>query len=152
VNCFSDLVIFLFPLLAGCAAGPHDTLAGGTTTVKTQESTTYSYVARRPLVAIGLAKSDGISDADSHAIVDRVADSAAACFRRAKNLVPGAARIVIPVDAGGVAGAPEVTFAPPDAAGLGMLCVLAPLRLATFSPADADAGARSMSIESAWGP
>lgn len=114
---------------------------------------TYSYVARRPLVAIGLAGSTGIADEDAHAVVDHVADAAASCFHRVKTLAPGAARIVVPVDAGGLAGAPEVHFSPESAAPLGLLCVLGPLRMATFAPApaEADAGARVLTIESAWG-
>jgi hypothetical protein len=144
----------LLLLLAGCAAGPHDTLGGGGGAVVQAEAgapVSYSYIAKRPLVVIGLAKSDGISDAEAHATVDRVAESATACFRRAQKLVPGVARITLPVDSGGVAGAPAVSIAPPDATALGMLCVLAPLRLSTFSPGGGDAGDRSLTIETAWG-
>ena len=148
----SDLLIFLFISLS-CAAGPHDTLGGGgTVVVRDAGGPGYSYVARRPLVAVGLAGASGVSDEDAHAAVDRVADAAAACFRGAQNLAPGAARIVLPIDAGGIAGAPDVKFSPESAAPLGLLCVLRPARMVTFGPGEADAGARSITIESAWGP
>jgi hypothetical protein len=149
-----DLRIFLFSLLAGCAAGPRDALDGSGQTVRDAgpPPPAYSYVARQPLVAVGLAGVQGLSDEDARAAIDRVAAAASACFRRSQNLAPGAARITLPIDAGGIAGAPAVTFAPESAAPLGMLCVLAPVRMSTFAPAAADAGARSLTIESAWGP
>jgi hypothetical protein len=109
-------------------------------------------VARRPLVAIGLADAQGISDEDAHRVIDAVADSAAACFKRSPNLAQGAARMTIPIDAGGVVGAPQVTISPQEATAIGMLCLLAPLRMATFAPQAGDGGTRSLTIESAWGP
>jgi hypothetical protein len=145
------VALFLF----GCAAGPNDIVENGHDVRDASAGTprgAYVYAAKRPLVAIGLAEATNVSEADSHRAVDSLADSAAACFKRAKNLGQGAARITIPIDSGGIAGTPDVAITPQEATGLGMLCLLMPLRMATFSPATGDAGARSLTIESAWGP
>jgi hypothetical protein len=149
------LVAFSFVLFVACAAGPNDIVENGHDVRDASAGTprgAYVYAARRPLVAIGLAEATNVSDADAHRAVDSLADSAAGCFKRAQNLAQGAARITIPIDEGGVAGAPQVTISPQEATALGMLCLLAPLRMTPFSPASADAGARSLTIESAWGP
>ena len=141
--------------LIGCAAGPSDVVENGHDVRGAEAGAprgAYSYAARRPLVAIGLADATNVSDAESHRVIDALADSATACFKHAQNLGQGAARITIPIDAGGVIGSPDVTITPQESTGLGMLCLLAPLRMATFSPSSGDAGARSLTIESAWGP
>lgn len=144
-------------LFLGCAGGPKDVVEDGhdvrgAMDAGTQRGGAYAYAARRPLVAIGLADATGIGEEDSHRVIDAVADAAAGCFKRVPNLASGAARITIPIDEGGVVGAPQVTISPQEATTAGMLCLLAPLRMATFAPASADAGARSLTIESAWGP
>ncbi len=129
--------------------------SGGNGTVVRDAGTApegYAYVARRGIVAVGLAGATGFSDDDTHAMIDRIADAADACFKTRQGVAPGAARITLPVDAGGIAGAPDVVFSPPSSALAGMLCVLAPVRMSTFSPAAGDAGARSITIESAWNP
>ena len=144
----------VFALLLGCAAGPSDIVENGHD-VRADAGAphgAYVYAAKRPLVAIGLAEARNVSDVDAHRAIDGLADAATACFKRAKNLGQGAARITIPIDEGGIAGTPEVTISPQEATGLGMLCLLMPLRMATFSPGSGDAGARSLTIESAWGP
>ena len=147
---------FVFALsLVACAAGPNDIVENGHDVRGADAGgprTAYAYAAKRPLVAIGLADATNVSEADAHRAVDGLADAAAACFKRVKSLAQGAARITIPIDDGGVVGTPDVTISPQEATGLGMLCLLAPLRMASFSPAAADAGARSLTIESAWGP
>ena len=140
--------------LVACAAGPSDVVENGHDVRADAGGPhgAYVYAAKRPLVAIGLAEATNVSESDAHRAVDGLADTAAACFKRAKNLGQGAARITIPIDEGGVVGTPDVTISPQDATGLGMLCLLMPLRMATFSPASGDAGARSLTIESACGP
>jgi len=144
-----------FVVSAGaCAAsGPHDVLDGTSHDVRgdaaASQSGVYAYVARRALVAIALADAHGVADDETHRLVDRVADEAAACFKRSPKLTPGAAHIVLPIDDGGITGTPRTEFSPLAAAVDGMVCILAPLRLSTFTPAQA--GARSMTIEAAWG-
>ena len=148
-------IVFALSVLAACAAGPNDIVENGHDVRGADAGTprgAYIYAAKRPLVAIGLADATNVSDAEAHRAVDGLADSAAACFRRAQNLAQGAARITIPIDEGGVVGAPDVTITPREATVVGMLCLLAPLRMTSFSPSTADAGARSLTIESAWGP
>jgi hypothetical protein len=137
--------------VAACAGSGRDALDGTSHDVRTDaaapHATAYAYVARRPLVAIGLADAHGLTDEDSHRIVDRVAAEASGCFKRSTNLTAGAAKIVLPIDEGGIAGAPQVEFSPVSSAPLGMVCVLAPMRLSTFAPG----AARSITIEAAWG-
>ncbi len=145
-------VVWGVSVLVACAAGPHDALDGTSHDVRGDASVTqptgYAYVARRSLVAIGLADVHGVSDDEAHGVIDRVANEATACFKRSANLTTGAVRIVLPIDEGGIAGAPQTEFSPPSAAVQGMLCILAPLRMSTFAPA---ANARSIKIEAAWG-
>ena len=137
--------------LAGCAAsGPHDVLDGTGHDVRVDAGAkpgAYAYVAKRPLVAIGLAAAQGLSDDEAHHIVDQLADSAAACFKRSNQLASGAGRITLPIDPGGTTGAPAVQLTPPGAVALGMVCLLAPLRLMAFAPG----AERSLTVEAAWG-
>jgi hypothetical protein len=152
---FSRAAAVLVGVFVGCAAsGPNDALDGTSHDVRGDAGTTqvgaYAYVARRALVAVGLADARGVSEDETHRAIDRVALEATSCFKRAATLTRGAARIVLPIDAGGIAGAPQTEFSPPSAALQGMLCVLAPLRLSTFTP-DKTTGARSITIEAAWG-
>jgi hypothetical protein len=143
-------------LCAACAPGPSDVVeTGGHDTHGGTGGGTpkgaYSYVARRPLVAVGLVDAQGIGDDDAHKIIDHVADAATECFKRSKNPGRAAARITLAFDEGGVAQTPQATFAPKEAAATGMVCLLAPLRMTPFPPAAADAGPRSITLESAWG-
>lgn len=154
-----DLVFWRFGVLfvlVGCAAVPKDVLDGSGHDVRADASVrpagAYVYAAKRPLVAVGLADAQGVSDDDAHRVVDALAVSASKCFARTQTLAQGAARITVPIDDGGITGAPQVTFEPTEATPIGMLCVLAPLRLSTFAPSKIDRGTRSITIESAWGP
>jgi len=142
----------LWLVLGGCAAsGPHDVLDGTNHEVVVDAGAprggAYAYVARRALVAVGLADAKGLKDEDSHHVVDRLADEASACFKQRPRLEPGATRITLPIDEGGTTGAPETTFSPATSAAIGMVCLLAPLRLMTFPPG----ASRSITIEAAWG-
>jgi hypothetical protein len=141
-------------VVLGCAGGPRDTLDRTSHDVQLDASApragAYAYVARRALVAVGLAEAHGISDDEAHRTVDSVAAEATACLKRSATLTPGAARIVLPIDDGGITGAPQTEFSPPQAALQGILCILAPLRLSTFTPGKTT-GARSLTIEAAWG-
>ena len=136
--------------VCGCAAGPHDVLDGTSHDVRVDagpRAGAYTYVAKRPLVAIGLAASQGLSDEEAHHVVDQLADEATGCFKRTTQLPSGAGRIALPIDPGGTTGAPVVQLTPPGAVALGLVCLLAPLRLMTFAPG----GDRSITIEAAWG-
>ena len=138
-------------LFFGCAAGPHDVLDGTSHDVRVDgggpRPGAYAYVAKRPLVAVGLAGAQGLTDEETHRVVDQLADQASACFKRSEHLAPGAGRITLPIDPGGRTGAPAAELTPPSAAALGMVCLLAPLRLTTWAPG----AARSITIEAAWG-
>jgi len=116
----------------------------------------YVYVARRSLGAVALADARGISDEVAAKAVDRVADQMQACasdLARQGRLVDGALRVVAPVGADGAIGALNLKLAPGNGvAANGLLCIVAPLKLVTFPPADGDAGARGLAIEATWGP
>jgi hypothetical protein len=143
--------VALLLLATACAAGPHDVLDGTSGGHVVDDGGArpagYAYVARRPLVAVGLAAAKGLTDDETHRVVDRLADEASACFKRTANLAVGAARIELPIDDGGTTGTPAMTFSPPASAALGMVCLLAPMRLTTFAPG----ATRSITIEAAWG-
>jgi hypothetical protein len=146
--------VVFFLLVASCAAGPRDVLdsSGGNGDASAPPpQTAYAYIARRSLVTVALADSQGVVDDDTHQAIDRVADYANACMAKSKNLVRGAMRVVLPIDDGGVAGIPQVTYTPPESAPLGLLCVIRPIRMSSFGPATNDAGARGITIESVWG-
>jgi len=146
----------------GCAGGPKDTLdpthevrvsdAGGAQ----KQGEGYAYVVRRPLVALALAEARNIGDAEVRAVLDHVADSATACFDRFSregHLTQGAARIIVPVDDAGIVGQPLVKFSAEQGAAVqGMLCVVASLRMAGFTPTAPGGPQRAMAVEVAWGP
>jgi hypothetical protein len=148
--CHAGILASVFACAGG---GPNDALDGTSHDVRGEAGApragAYAYVARRALVAIGLADAQGTTDDETHRVVDRVAEEASSCLKRSATVARGAARIVLPVDEGGVTGAPQTEFSPPSAAIQGMVCILAPLRLSTFSPAKG--ATRSVTIEAAWG-
>ncbi len=145
----------------GCAGGPKDTLdpshevrvsdAGAA-----QQGDGYAYVARRPLVALALAEARNINDEEARRVLDHAADGASACFDRFSregHLTQGAARIIVPVDDGGIVGQPLVTFSAEQGAAVqGMLCVVASLRMAGFTATAPGGPQRAMAVEVAWGP
>lgn len=116
----------------------------------------YEYVARRPLGVVALAEARGLSAEAAHAAMDRVADQMDACEKDARDqnrLLPGAVRIVAEVDDRGTIGGLNVSkLSQKEAAANAILCVIAPIRLLVFPPAEADAGSRGLAIEAAWGP
>lgn len=145
----------------GCAGGPRDTLdpshdvrvsdAGGP-----QASDGYAYVARRPLVALALAEARNIGEEEARKVLDHAADGASACFDRFSregHLTQGAARIIVPVDDAGIVGQPLVKFSAEQGAAVqGMLCVVASLRMAGFTPTAPGGPQRAIAVEVAWGP
>jgi len=151
-------VAALFATIAfGCAAGPRDVLDeshGNADASAPPPQAGYAYVAKRGAIVVALADAQGVTDEDAHAAIDRIADAANACVNRSKNVARGAMRVVLSIDDGGVPGIPQVTYSPPESAAIGLLCVLVPIRMSSFGHAegDAGAGARGVTIESAWGP
>ena len=156
-------LLALVALGAGCNGGPKDATEH-TTDVKVADAgdpASYAYVARRPRAVVALAEARGMDDSTSRAAVDRLANALSACagdLAKQGKLVDGAARLLVPVDDGGVVGSPQVEFAPGAAvAANGLLCVVAPVRMLTFPPFPSDAGAnaaparRALALEVAWG-
>jgi len=143
----------------GCTGGPKDALDPTHHDVHSDDAGAptegYAYVARRPLVAIGLVEARSIGEDEAHKVVDRVADNATACFERFSregSLTQGAVRVVMPVDDGGVVGQPVLKFSAAQGAAVqGMLCVVASLRMAAFSPTAPGGPQRALAVEAAWG-
>ncbi len=145
--------------LPACPSGPRDVLVGGRH-VQTQDASVattaegYAYVARRPLVAVGLASAQGLTPDEAHDAVDNLADRISRCASNLLGqgkLVDGGAHLVLPVDDAGVVGRPNVVFSPSDATTSGLLCVLSPARMINFPPAGAKGGKRELVVETAWG-
>jgi hypothetical protein len=113
----------------------------------------YEYVARRPLALVALAEARGIEPEVARQAVERLADALDACATDQEHKgihVHGAARVVAPVDASGMVGAPSVKIDPgAGVAESAVVCLVAPTRLLAFPPADA--GARGIAIEALWG-
>lgn len=154
-------LLTLLAAVAACNGGPKDATEH-TTDVKVADAGgtgSYGYVARRPRAVVALAEARGLDDSTSRAAIDRLANALSACagdLAKQGKLVDGAARLLVPVDNGGIVGAPQVVFSPGAAvAANGLLCVVAPVRMLTFPPAADDAGTggvlRALAIEVAWG-
>ncbi len=152
------LVLF-FLAFAGCTGGPKDALDPTHHDVRTDDAGAsndgYAYIARRAFVALALAEARNIPDDEAKRILDRAADSAQGCFQkyaREGTLTQGAVRVIVPVDDGGIVGQPLIKFSASQGAAVqGMLCVVASLRMAGFSPTAPGGPQRALAIEAAWG-
>lgn len=122
-------------------------------TTKPQTSDAYEYVARRPLGTVALAEGRGLSPELSSGAIDRLADMLQSCageLQRQGKLVSGAVRVIAQIGPDGLVTGVNVKVAP-GATANALLCVIAPVKLLTFPPSSADAGAlRGMAIEAAW--
>jgi hypothetical protein len=154
-----DVVSFCL-LVAACGNGrdvvpeSHDvrTPVDVSPQTKPPASEAYEYVARRPLGTVALAEGRGLSTELSSGAVDRLADTLQSCageLQRQGKLVSGAVRVVALIGQDGLVSGVNVKVAP-GAAANALLCVIAPLKLLTFPPSEADAGARGMAVEAAW--
>jgi hypothetical protein len=113
----------------------------------------YEYVAHRLLGVVALAEARGLDPALARAAIDHLADRLDACVteeRRKGNAAEGAARVVVHIDASGNV-VPTTVRVDPGAgsAASAVLCLVAPLKVLTFPPAETDA--RGMAIEALWG-
>ncbi|MBV9949011.1 MAG: hypothetical protein JOZ69_19335, partial [Myxococcales bacterium] len=134
----------------GALSSPGGTPGGGSSAAG---GVGYEYVAHRPLAVVALAESRGLAPAVARQAVDRLADALDVCAtERARRgaAVPGAARVVAPIDPTGSVGVPSVRIDPgPGVAESAVVCLVAPVRLLTFPPVDA--GARGIAVEALWG-
>jgi hypothetical protein len=113
----------------------------------------YDYVARRPLAVVALAEARGIAPETAHAAVDRLADRLDACITdesRNGGHVDGAARVIAQIGPNGDVTTTSVRIDPGEnAAQSAVVCLVAPLKLLTFPPADVPT--RGIAIEALWG-
>jgi hypothetical protein len=144
-----------------CASGTRDVVpeTRDVQVAATPATGSSTYVARRTLGFVALTRQTGLGAEIGGRAVEHLADALDVCATNlaAKGrLVDGAIRIDAIVAAGGSVAITHVTVAPGDAvAANALLCVMAPLKLMTFSPepdARNDGGARSFAIDASWGP
>jgi hypothetical protein len=147
--------------LAGCAGQSRDivpetkeTQGAPTANAAAPSPEGYVYVAKRRHGLVALADSRGIVDTDARQLVDHLADELEVCAvrleREGKLAEDGAGRVVASVAADGAIRGVNIKTAPgPQVASNLLVCVVAPLRLASFTAADA--GARGLALEAAWG-
>ena len=113
----------------------------------------YEYVAQRPLGVVALAEARGIDPQVAKAAIDRLADALDTCATeegRKGALVDGAARVVARVDEKGNVAGTSVKVDPGEGvAQMAVLCLVAPIRMLTFPPADS--AARGLAVEALWG-
>jgi hypothetical protein len=154
----SRLAIALSSCLSCAASAGRDTVPASSDVVAdaggpSRSAEGYDYVARRPLSVVALAEARGLDPAIARAAVDHLADTVDACAadqRRNGSPVQGAARVVAQIDGDGRVLGTTVRFDPgPGVAPSAVLCLVAPVRLLTFPPADG--GARGIAIEALWG-
>jgi hypothetical protein len=143
---------------AACAAGGRDVTPESHDVVvdrpsETHSSAGYEYIARRPLAVVALAEGRGLPDAQTHAAINRLADTLDTCMteRAHKGLLkPGAARVVAEVGANGEVASTQLRIDPgPGVAEVALLGRVAPARRLTFEAADA--GGRGLAVEALWG-
>ena len=155
--------LFLLSLAsAGCGTGrdvvpaSRDVHAAGDvpTVKKSGDGAGYEYVARRPLGTMALAEARGLDPETTKRLVDRLADALQSCaagLRQEGKLASGAVRVVAQVAPEGTVGGLSVKIAPGvGVAANALLCVVSPIKLLSFAPAEADAGARGFAVEAAW--
>lgn len=145
-------------VLACSPSGPRD-VAGEQKDVRVQagvdagpsaaaSNEAYAYVARRPHGVVALAEARQMSEEESHAIIDKLANDLESCAARLDaehTLVEGAARIVALAQPSGPP-ALNVKLAPGgDVAQNALMCLVAPIRALPFTKG-------GLAIEYTWGP
>ena len=149
---------FVLAFVLACSpSGPRD-VAGENKDVRVQpgssdagattNSDAYAYVARRPHGVVALAEARQMSEEESHAIIEKLANDLETCATRLESehtLVEGAARIVALAQPQGPP-ALNVKLAPGgDVAQNALMCLVAPIRALPFSKG-------GLAIEYTWGP
>lgn len=108
----------------------------------------YVYVARRPHGVVALAEARDMSEEESHAIIEKLANDLEGCATRLeaeRTLVEGAARIVVVAQPSGPP-ALNVKLAPGgEVAQNALMCLVAPIRALPLTKG-------GLAIESTWGP
>lgn len=145
--------------LSGCApAGPRDVSDRGHDVVARPDEG-YEWVVRTPHGVVALAESRGVPKDAAKRAVERLAQRFDACLadlEKKAPLAPGAARVIVPVDDGGLALQPLVKVSDSGAqtTATTVLCLVAPIRQLAFPPPGpaGDAGTRGLAIEASWPP
>ena len=145
----------------GCApSGPRD-VTEHTHDVTGQNGGTqsgYEYVVKKPHGVVAIAESRGVSKEAAKLALERLGASFESCladFEKKAPLKPGAARIIVPVDDGGLVGEPLVKLSDTtaDTKVTTLICLVAPAKMMTFpppGPTSPEAGTRGMAIEATW--
>ena len=149
--------LLLAACLVACSpSGPRDVAGENKNTYvqpggdagSTTNSDAYVYVARRPHGVVALAEARQMTEEESHAIIERLANDLETCATRLDaehTLVEGAARIVALAQPQGPP-AMNVKLAPGgDVAQNALMCLVAPIRALPLTKG-------GLAIEYTWGP
>ena len=113
----------------------------------------YEYVIKKPHGTLALAEGRGLDRDVARRASERLAEGMERCLaslEKGAPIVPGAVRVVAPIDAAGAVGQPLVKVsAGGDAAATALLCLVAPVKMMAF-PTGGDAGARGIAFEATW--
>lgn len=146
---------FALALLVACSpSGPRD-VAGEQKDIRVQNAPdagpandAYAYVARRPHGVVALAEARQMSEEESHAIIEKLANDLETCASRLEGegtLALGAARIIVLAQPSGPP-ALNVKLAPGgDVAQNALMCLVAPIRALPLTKG-------GLAIEYTWGP
>jgi hypothetical protein len=162
--------VVLAVLLSGCGSGGRDVIpethdvidiggsgaGAGASAIRGDAdggaADTYQHVARRRHGVLALAEGRGFAPGEAEHAVDQLADAFEACAtarQQEGKLVNGAVRVVARVNPSGEVDGWTVRAAPgPAVAANVLMCILAPLRAASFGPG----GPRGLALESDWSP
>jgi hypothetical protein len=154
-------VRFLVALaFVACApSGPRDVTEQRRDVTTTKGQDGYEYVVKTPHGVLAIAESRGVKKDDAKQAADRLAKAFDKCLGELEQkapLKPGAARIIVPVDDGGLVGEPQVSSvsdASPETKVTIVLCLIAPAKMMAFpppGPASPEAGTRGMAVEATW--
>lgn len=144
--------------LASCSGGTRDTILASQDVVvdggpSTRSAEGYEYVTRRPLGVVALAEARGLPTAVTRAAINHLADTLDTCVTeqgRSGTVPRGAARVVAEVGTDGAIGGVSLRIDPGGGTpAVALLCLVAPIKLLSFPPADA--GARGLAVEALWG-
>lgn len=119
----------------------------------------YEYVAKTAHGVIALAESRGVPKDEAKKQMDRLADGFEKCLANLEAkaaLKPGAVRIIVPIDAGGLPGEPavsKISDTTPETRVTTLICLIGPAKMTVFQPPgplSPEAGTRGMAIEATW--
>lgn len=151
-------VLLAFVLFACAPSGPKDVTEQHRDIV-TQAPEGYEYAAKTTHGMIALAESRGVSKEEAKKQMDRLAEGFEKCLAtldKKAPLKPGAVRIIVPIDDGGLPGdvqVSKISDSTPETRVTTLVCLIGPAKMTVFpppGPTSPEAGTRGMAIEATW--